>query len=187
MSRVPTYMTLDDHEIEDGWPAYATPKDWVVKYPAAMHAYFAYQGSHNPLLSMDAPNRMVGVPKKLWYVFSDGCCDFFVTDTRTERYLSDDVYERRIMSGEQLAALQSWLTDGSGRVKFVVTSVPFFPNPVLANDREDKWSGFVWQRTQVLDLIRRGNVERVVFLGGDYHESMTSELVSPGKSVRLIV
>ena len=35
MSRIPTYMTLDDHEIEDAWPANATPKDYVVKYPAA--------------------------------------------------------------------------------------------------------------------------------------------------------
>ena len=26
MSRVPTYMTLDDHEIEDNWPAKATGK-----------------------------------------------------------------------------------------------------------------------------------------------------------------
>jgi alkaline phosphatase D len=180
MSTVPTYMTLDDHEIEDGWPANATPQDWVVKYPAAMHAYVTYQSSHNPLLRMVAPNKMDGVPKKLWYSFTDGCCDFFVTDTRTERYLSDDVYERRIMSDAQLAALQHWLVNGSGRVKFVVTAVPMYPDPDLGNDRADKWSGFVWQRTQLLDLIRREGVKRVVFLGGDLHESMLVELVSPG-------
>src|SRR5205814_8707730 len=27
MSRVPTYMVLDDHEIEDNWPSKATQKD----------------------------------------------------------------------------------------------------------------------------------------------------------------
>ena len=180
MSRVPTYMTLDDHEIEDAWPANATLRDWVVKYPAAIHAYVTYQASHGPLLEMVAPNKMVGVPRKLWYSFSDGCCDFFVTDTRTERYLGDGPGERRIISNHQMDALKNWLTDGSGRVKFVVTAVPFFPDAELPQDRADKWGGFVWQRTQILDLIRRENVKRVVFLGGDLHLSTKSELVSPG-------
>lgn len=180
MSRVPTYMTLDDHEIEDAWPAQASLKDWVVKYPAAIHAYVTYQASHSPLLSMAAPNKMIGVPKKLWYKFSGGCCDFFVTDTRTERYLSENEYERRIISDQQMDALKGWLTDGSGRVKFVVSSVPFFPDPVSVDDRGDKWGGFVWQRSQILDLIRAENVRRVVFLGGDLHLSTTSELLSPG-------
>jgi alkaline phosphatase D len=180
MSRVPTYMTLDDHEIEDGWPAHASLRDYVVKYPAAIHALVAYQLSYSPLLSMVAPNKMVGVPRKLWYTFQDGCCDFFVTDTRTERYFGQDEYDRRIISDQQMDALKSWLADGSGRVKFVVTSVPFFPDPMNLDDRSDKWSGFLWQRTQILDLIREENVKRVVFLGGDLHLSVTSELVSPG-------
>jgi len=71
MSQVPTYMTLDDHEIEDGWP------------------------------------------EKFWFTFRDGCCDFFVTDVRTERALSDDPLKCRIMDDEQLAALKMWLADDS--------------------------------------------------------------------------
>ncbi len=180
MSRVPTYMTLDDHEIEDAWPAHATTRDWMVKYPAAMHAYLTYQASHSPLMTMTGPSKMVGVPDKLWYTFSDGCSDFFVTDTRTERYLSDDVLEREIISDLQLAALMDWLADGSGRVKFVVSAVPLFPDSASKEDRTDKWGGFVRQRTQILEHIRGENVKRVVFLSGDLHLSMKSELISPG-------
>ncbi|MDX1416423.1 MAG: alkaline phosphatase D family protein [Candidatus Promineifilaceae bacterium] len=181
MSHIPTYMTLDDHEIEDAWPENATPRDMVVKYPAAIHAYQTYQSSHNPLLPMVAANHMVGVPQKFWYTFRDGCCDFFVTDVRTERTLSDDPLQCLIMSDEQLDALRSWLVDGSGLIKFVVTSVPFFPDPVSESDRKDKWSGSPTQRGQVLDVIRDHDVPKVVFLGGDYHRSLTSEVVSPGK------
>jgi alkaline phosphatase D len=180
MSHVPTYMTLDEHEIEDAWPAHATTRDWMVKYPSAMHAYLTYQASHSPLMTMSGPNRMVGVPDKLWYTFSDGCCDFFATDTRTERYLSDDPDEREIVSPLQLEALKDWLADGSGRAKFVVTAVPFFPDTASLEDRADKWGGFVGQRTGVLDHIRCEGVKRVVFLAGDYHLSMKAELISPG-------
>jgi alkaline phosphatase D len=123
---------------------------------------------------------MVGVPGRLWYTFSDGCCDFFVTDTRTERYLSDDPNEREIIGALQLEALKDWLVDGSGRVKFVVTAVAFFPDSAAVQDRDDKWGGFVRQRTEILDLIRQESVKRVVFLAGDLHFSMKSELVSPG-------
>ena len=181
MSRIPTYMILDDHEIEDNWPRGASLDDWVVKYPAAMHAYQTYQASHSPLLPMVAVNQMAGVPQKFWYTFSDGCCEFFVTDSRTERLLSDDPNIRRIMSDTQLQALKNWLADGSGRIKLVVTSVPFFPDPIPGSDREDKWSGFTKQRGEVLDLIRQESIQRVVFLGGDYHFSIKSELISPGK------
>ena len=181
MGRIPIYMILDDHEIEDNWPRGASMEDWVVKYPAAMHAYQTYQASHSPLLPMVAVNKMAGVPQKLWYTFSDGCCEFFVTDSRTERLLSDDPNIRRIMSDTQLQALKDWLADGSGRVKFVVTSVPFFPDPMPGADREDKWSGFTKQRGEILDLIRDKSIRRVVFLAGDYHFSLKSELISPGK------
>ena len=85
------------------------------------------------------------------------------------------------MSDPQLQALMNWLADGSGRIKFVVTSVPFFPDPIPGADREDKWSGFIKQRGEVLDIIRQESIQRVVFLGGDYHISLKSELISPGK------
>jgi alkaline phosphatase D len=180
MSRIPTYMTLDDHEIENDWPSSASAADWQVKYPQAMQAYVTYQLSHSPLFSLSNTDRLTGVPDKFWYKFTDGCCDFFVTDTRTERYLPENVADREIMSGEQLQALKDWLDDGSGRVKFIASSVPFFPDidePGLGIN-QDKWSGFPTQRNELLDFIRVRQIRRVVFLAGDVHCSMTAELTN---------
>jgi alkaline phosphatase D len=177
MARVPTYMTLDDHEIEDNWPAKATHEDWMVKYPAAMHAYLTYQASHSPLFAMETPGELLGTPEKLWYTFSDGCCDFFFTDTRTERFLSADVAESEIISGTQMEALKNWLVDGSGRVKLVVTSVPLFPDSLVKAG--DQWGGFPQQRGELLDFIRHEQLRKVVFLSGDLHAALTIELGSP--------
>lgn len=176
MSRIPTYMTLDDHEIEDNWPAHSSDKDLMVKYPAAIHAYLTYQLSHSPLFAV-ADQRITGTPERLWYVYSKGCCDFFVTDTRTERYLVEDEDEREIISEEQLTALINWLTDGSGQVKVIASAVPFFPD--ARRSLADKWSGFPRQRNALLETIRRQQVRRVVFLAGDVHASMSAELIHP--------
>lgn len=170
MSRVSTYMTLDDHEIEDNWPANANDKDMMVKYPSAIHAYQVYQMSHSPLLPIDDNGKLLGTPDKFYYTFKDGCGDFFVTDTRTER----DPGEDEIISDRQMNDLIGWLGDGSGRVKFVVTSVPFFPDTKKEND--DKWSGYKRQRDQIISHIRARRIEKVVFLSGDVHCSMAAEL-----------
>ena len=170
MSTVSTYMTLDDHEIEDNWPTHATYEDMVHKYPAAMHSYQIYQMSHSPLLDLGDEEKLTGTPGKYYYSFFDGCCDFFVTDTRTER----DLEEEEIISEEQMRALQAWLDDGSGKVKFVVTSVPFFPDIKKANS--DKWSGFRRQRDQIISQIHDRQIKKVVFLAGDVHCSMAAEL-----------
>ncbi|UCG24329.1 MAG: alkaline phosphatase family protein [Chloroflexota bacterium] len=176
MSRVPSYMTLDDHEIEDGWPAHATMKDWMVKYPAAIHAYQTYQASHSPLFEL-AGSRIAGRPDRWWYSYQDGCCDFFVTDTRTERNISDDPDENKIISDTQMDALKAWLNDGSGRVKLVASAVPVFPE--MMADNSDKWGGFPEQRSELLDFIRVNDIRRVVFLSGDVHSSLSAELISP--------
>ena len=170
MSNVSTYMTLDDHEIEDNWPSSASSRDMQRKFPNAMHAYQVYQASHSPILQISDTGKLMGKPEKYYYSFLDGCCDFFVTDIRTER----DLEEEEIISDEQMQELLSWLDNGSGRVKFVVTSVPFFPDFKKLN--EDKWSGFKGQRDRIISLIRDRQIKKVVFLSGDVHCSMAAEL-----------
>ena len=170
MSNVSTYMTLDDHEIEDNWPSNASSQDLRVKFPAAMHAYRIYQMSHSPILPISETGKLIGIPEKYYYRFFDGCCDFFVTDIRTER----DIEANEIISDEQMQELLSWLDNGSGRVKLVVTSVPFFPDFKKLN--EDKWSGFKGQRDRIISLIRDRQIKKVVFLSGDVHCSMAAEL-----------
>lgn len=174
MSRVPTYMILDDHEIEDNWPSKATEKDWLTLYPSAIHAYQIYQCSHSPLFTLDQTDRLTGTLDRFWYSFQDGCCDCFVMDSRTERRWSEKPKQRRMITRRQMEALLNWLNDGSGRVKLVVTSVPFFPD--LKSESDDTWGGFLEERTEVLDFILKKKVPKVVFLSGDVHCSFSVEL-----------
>lgn len=174
VGRVPTYMILDDHEIEDNWPSKATDKDWVTLYPNAIHAYQVYQCSHSPLYDVDKKGRLTGTLSKFWYQFQDGCSDWFVMDCRNERIWSDDPAKRRMVKPDQMKALLKWLNDGSGRVKVIVTSVPFIPD--LNSDTEDKWGGFVAERTMILDFILAKKIPKVVFLSGDVHCSFSIEL-----------
>jgi alkaline phosphatase D len=172
MSRVPTYMTLDDHEIEDNWPHKANPRDLQVKYPAAIHAYSIYQMSHSPLGELNEQGtRLAGVPNHFWYQFSDGCCDFFVLDTRTERR-----NQTEIISHGQMRELKQWLSSGTERVKVIVSSVPLFPD--FIDPSSDKWSGFLGQRDELLNYIHDLKIRRVVTLSGDVHTSMSVQLES---------
>lgn len=176
MSRTPTYMTLDDHEIEDNWPSEAAEKDWKTLFPVAIHAYQSYQLSHSPKIRVTG-RRLKGTPNGLWYQYEDGCVDVFVTDSRTERYI-DDHANREMLGHEQMSKLKGWLKNGSGRVKLVVTSVPFFPD-TKGGEKRDKWSGFQDQRKEILTHIEKHAIQKVVFLSGDVHASLTAQLESP--------
>ena len=173
MARVPTYMTLDDHEIEDNWPAQATRKDLMTLYPAAIHSYLTYQMSHSPVFKING-NRITGIPTKLWYTFQDGRCDFFMSDSRTERTLKETM--RNMISADQMTALKAWLSDAASAVKFVATSTPMFSDAIIPS--EDTWSGFLEQRNEILNYIRDNKIPRVVFLSGDVHCAMSAKLTS---------
>jgi alkaline phosphatase D len=182
MSQVPTYMILDDHEIEDNWPAEATDSDFKVLYPQAIHAYQIYQCSHAPLFEAKK-GRIEGTLSRFWYTFRDGCSDWFVMDSRTERTKGE------IISQSQLVELCNWLvTPNVGRVRFVVTSVPMFPD--FSTDGDDKWQGYPDQRKQILDFISANGVQKVVFVSGDVHCSYVAQLTSstdPAFKVHTIV
>lgn len=168
MSQVPTYMMLDDHEIEDNWPESASSRDWVKKFPAAIQSFTTYQSSHSPLFAIKG-ERISGTPTHLWYQYADGCCEFFISDCRTERSLKSDC--REMIGPRQMDELLKWLTNGSGAVKMIVTSIPFYES-----ESEDKWHGFLNQRDKILECIRTNAVSKVVFLSGDVHACMASQL-----------
>ena len=172
MSSVPTYMILDDHEIEDNWPANASKSDAHL-YRNAMAAYELYQVSHSPaheLLANGQVNRAL-LPH-YWYQFSDGDIEWFITDSRTQRNLSAN--DRRILDEEQEQALLKWLINSPARVKFVVTSVMFYPDRKLHGD--DAWKAFPEQRLRLLETIRTHGIKNVLFISGDVHGSLTSRL-----------
>ena len=179
MSSVPTYMMLDDHEIENDWPAHASCGNRLEKLPHAVHAYMAYQGNHSPLLGA-SQRRLEGTPGHLWYQFVDGCCSFFVCDTRTERTLPAE--DPELVGRRQLDTLLRWLREEWGGVKVLVTSVPFYEH--LGGD---KWNGFVDQRDEIIKTVHDSKVQRLVVISGDVHASMASELLVRGEGTSRIV
>lgn len=175
MAQTPTYMILDDHEIEDNWPASASPRDWVEKFPAAIKAYQIYQASHSPAMPLDPTGRYPDRdPDHLWYHFRHGCLDMFVMDVRTERRTVGSASQRLMISPEQEQALTDWLLDGPERVKLIVSPVVMFPDNQPVFRGRDAWEGFVHQRTRILDLIRRHKLPRVAFVCGDVHASLVA-------------
>ncbi|WFP51143.1 alkaline phosphatase D family protein [Methylomonas sp. EFPC3] len=164
MRSVPTYMILDDHEIRNDWS-----KDQMRSeadsgfYAMRMRAYASYQHLHNP----DTPNG------QFWYSFAKGPFAFFVMDTRTLRINdANAVGGKTLLGREQLNAFFDWLHQNrNAPVKFVVSSVPFFPDPKPNKGGDDKWAGFNDERSMILEFIRVEGISDVVFLSGDVHNS----------------
>uniref|UniRef100_UPI001F5507AF alkaline phosphatase D family protein n=1 Tax=Pseudomonas mohnii TaxID=395600 RepID=UPI001F5507AF len=171
MSSLPTYMILDDHEIEDNWPANKNKSDDHL-YANATKAYELYQASHSPAHELSASGKINKKLDKYWYQFTEGDIEWFVTDSRTRRNLS--AADRRILDAEQEYALCKWLIHSPARVKFVVTSVMFYPDCKRSDD--DAWQAFPEQRLRLLETIRTHRIKNVVFVSGDVHGSLTSRL-----------
>ncbi|MNP09511.1 Alkaline phosphatase D precursor [compost metagenome] len=169
MSGVPTYMILDDHEIEDNWPANKNDYDEHL-YKNAMAAYELYQASHGPAHELNI--QQTQPLKQYWYQFTNGDIEWFVTDSRTRRNLTAN--DRRILDFKQEQTLLDWLIHSPARVKFVVTSVMLYPDRKRQGD--DAWQAFPEQRLRLLETIRAHRIKNVIFVSGDIHGSLTSRL-----------
>lgn len=101
LSRVPTYMTLDDHEIEDNWTQDRIKKsEKRTLFNLAISFYMSYQWSHGPrfedsyIHSREMSGHDVHLKRqttpKLYYNFTRNGYPFFVLDTRTQRYKNED-------------------------------------------------------------------------------------------------
>lgn len=177
MGRVPTYMTLDDHEIKDAWTMDMRPGREML-YAAAMTAYQSYQVIHGPAFDTSGPEDLARTPTRYWFNYDVGPARFFVLDTRNERYVNLQGADPLIISSVQMSALLKWLADSPPEAaKFVVSSVPVFPDD--RSEIHDKWAGFPNQRAQLLEEIRGRRIRKVVFLSGDVHCSGWMELRCP--------
>jgi len=189
LRQVPTYMILDDHEIEDNWTQDRLTKAASRKvFHLAIGAYMSYQWSHSPR----------SYQTRLYYNFECNGYPFFVLDTRTQRFMDDvgnslddnHMLGRPTLADEepgQLDRLLRWLVAQQQKradvPKFVVTSSVFVPNPLTARegrdgDKDDKikwkegsdsWPAFPTTRKAILSCIIKNGVQNVVFLSGDIH------------------
>jgi len=188
----PTYMILDDHEIEDNWTQDRIhDRKKRVLFHLAIGAYMSYQWSHGP-------RNYAG---RLFYSFECGGFPFFVLDGRTDRFKDDEpgmddnhLLGRPSFDPEkepnQLDHLCKWLTAQQkmhgDRPKFIVSATVFVPNAVVTtrSDRHkkksDSWAAFPETRRELLGHIVRNNVQNVVFLSGDIHCANVAKMTFSG-------
>lgn len=202
---VPTYMILDDHEIEDNWTQDKL-RGKSLLFNLAIGAYMSYQWSHGP--------RSFG--RLLYYTFDVAGYPCFVLDTRTQRYkdtedtdpdLTDNHMIGRpsldpVNEPSQLTRLLAWLDEQQKKrghaPKFIVSSSVFVPNAI--NERwgteqdgkpftnpnvgkrwrrlrdSDSWPAFPSTRRTILKCIVDKQIQNVVFLSGDIHSSNVARL-----------
>jgi alkaline phosphatase D len=215
LSHVPTYMILDDHEIEDNWTQDRLHESNAKRmlFNLAIGAYMSYQWSHGPRFedsyvhvpefgANDALKRLDVV--NLFYDFVCAGYPFFVLDTRTQRYQddADGLADNHLLGRpslhptepSQLDRVCAWLTDMQrtrGNVpKFIVSSSVFLPNGVdtLRDEHKaesDSWPGFPNTRRALLETIVKNKVENVVFLSGDIHCSSLAQMEFTGAGTGL--
>jgi phosphodiesterase/alkaline phosphatase D-like protein len=177
LRRIPTYMMLDDHEVEDNWHPGddfrdKDARDW------GETAFREYQLAHSP-----RGEKPEAPPYD--YEFDAGGFGFFVCDTRTTRQ-----GRTRIMAAQQFDRLKQWLRkrQASDRPKFIVSPsvvVPFLREtggqPLYAG-RSDGWDGFPDSLRDLFTLIAAEEHRNLVFLSGDPHISMASGITIQGQS-----
>lgn len=193
LKRAPTYMILDDHEIEDNWSQDRLRDNARHRlFNLAIGAYMSYQWSHGP--------RTYG--RMLYYSFECAGYPFFVLDTRTQRFKDDKAgLDDNHLLGRppidksnpgQLGCLLRWLSEQQkirkDAPKFVVTSSVFAPNDmgerthddkdpkadIMTANRErreksDSWPAYPCTRQSILEHILAQKIQNVVFLTGDIH------------------
>ena len=197
MQRLPTYMILDDHEIEDNWSQDRLRRSARHQlFIIAIDAYLSYQWSHGP--------RTWGT--RLYYRFDCGGYPFFVLDTRTQRFYEgrpEDLGDNHLLGRPshstappgQLQRLLCWLEEQQmsrgNAPKFIVTSGVFVPNPMSARTfyaerdptalaNSDTWAAFPTTRAAILRKIVAAGVQNVVFLSGDIHCCNVAEMFITG-------
>jgi alkaline phosphatase D len=200
LRHLPTYMILDDHEIEDNWTQdrfYDGSKRFL--FNLAINAYMSYQWSHGP--------RTFG--RRLYYNFDCSSYPFFVVDGRTQRFMDDvrdDLADNHMLGRpslhpdepNQIDHLLGWLKkqqQENGNIpKFIVTSSVFVPNPINAREglelspeekarrmeKSDSWPAFPNTRKAILSCIVKNHIQNVVFLSGDIHCSNVAAMEFSG-------
>lgn len=158
LRQIPTYMALDDHEIEDNWTQDRINKDRGkrVLFNLAIDAYMSYQWSHGPRTwnncAPPSEKKLSAVEDSLHnpqtaLLYYDFLCEgypFFVLDTRTQRFQDDSAgLDDNHLLGRpaqhasepgQLERLLHWLRHQQemrgNTPKFVISSSVFAPNTV---------------------------------------------------------
>ena len=200
LRKIPAYMVLDDHEVDDDWAwtdesrqyaqmppwrrwerrlRFRPKEEWTItrmRVKRALQAFWEHQGMHTrgwietPKLTKKGDYDLDSAGS-LAYKFNYGGAAFFVLDTRTMR-VKKGKQGISILNKNQFDALEKWLRECKDTypVKFIVTS-----SALLYRARfdipNDRWAGFPEQREELLGLIAKHQVKGVYFLAGDLHSA----------------
>lgn len=169
LTKLPHYMILDDHEIDNNFDndMHTRGRDQEALLRAAMKVYWEFQHKHNP--ESDAASS----PRCYHYKFNYGDTQFFALDTRYRRESSIG----QMIDEHQMHELKSWLIENIGKLKFIITSVPFVGQ--VRKPNKDKWCDplFANQRHEILKFLYDNQIYKTVFLTGDMHASYLGKVV----------
>jgi len=182
LSRVPTYMVVDDHELGDNWNGSLDP----VADPLLMNGFeaaMAYQWRWNDPVRHEP--RVGGKRVRgFWRSFTLAGLPAFAMDTRTERErrTATNAHRARMVSTEQWLAVRDWLLTHRDQPKVLCSGSVFgWPENALLEAparcvHADGWSGYpaTWKR--LVRFIVRHQIRHVIFLSGDYHFSGAASL-----------
>lgn len=174
LRQAPSFMLLDDHEIENDWQPVSSPDDDdnAELCDDGVEAYLKYQRGLPP-------------PSRSFQFRQDGY-PFFMLDTRSSRDHRDvtNLSTASLVSPSDLQALLAWLeANKDSGPKFVVTPPILLPRHRraaqgagsrldpgnLAALRSDGWDGYPSTMIRVLGHIAAEQIPHVVFLSGDEH------------------
>ncbi len=197
LSRLPSYMILDDHEIKNDWEPARYPQDWHDQRSEQMAqaAYVTNQWAFSPRNGLASAANPAASPdpraRLMWYHFETAGFPFFVLDTRLEREprhhtLSTDPAINRptIISSSQMQALATWLAECQqkypDRPKFIVS--PTVLSPIQADQlgacrsQSDGWYAYPQSLYDLSDIIIKAGASHLVWLAGDLHASFASKV-----------
>jgi cholesterol oxidase len=191
MSHLPTYFSIDDHEIHNDWQN--APNEPQTPELRAREKE-ALDSAYDFLIH----EKRAGERGVFWHDFESAGFPFFAFDTRAERQSDVDRGEvRALISPEQQAGFRAWLARPRDPQKplFISTGtslIPLTKGPVetpqlsLKDDGLLGYPAFLSWLVRELDPVKD---RRIVWLSGDVHSSSCAELcltLSDQKSISMI-
>jgi hypothetical protein len=191
LRRVPSFMLLDDHEIDDNWgplPSAAPDSGGNLgMQQQGLKSYRKYERGRHEM-----------PPELASFGFKFDGFPFFMLDTRSERTLrqTGNLATAKLFAhgvGSTLEKLEQWLTNvPQSGPKFIVTPSMFLPrhrrtvrlttagnvldSANLNAFHSDGWDGYPETLRAVLGVLAATPVHHVVFLSGDEHRSCIAQI-----------
>jgi len=193
LRRVPSFMLLDDHEIEDNWePLPGETPQQKINAKSVASGVEAYKQYQRAIVASDYPGS-IGTGQSFTFSF-DGF-PFFMLDTRSKRAprTMGALANATLFDPGTLDALRKWLSEQPPtEPKFIVSPAMLLPRHRRAVQgvrqgeglhhlnlsalHSDGWDGYPRSLSEVLGYIAANDIQHVVFLSGDEHRGCVAHV-----------